>query len=184
MEKYRLYILLVRTNTFLSNLIHIVKGDTYTHAAIALDKDLKEMYSFGRKRYYNPFIGCFRREDINTGLYKIYQTSPCKIIEIEVTEEQYGKARNIIDQFKNSDQISKYNYIGLLFSLLNKETFNNRFLCSEFVYYVLRESGIVDFNKPKNLVRPMNFLDIPNNEIFKGEICRIYENYSSVNYGA
>ncbi|MPW25384.1 hypothetical protein GC105_06245 [Alkalibaculum sp. M08DMB] len=170
MDKYHLYILLVRTNTVLSNLIHYIKKDPYTHAAIALDRNLDQMYSFGRKKVYNPFVGCFRKESIHTGLYKIYDTSPCKIIEIEVTKEQYEKACALVDHFITNDKIYKYNYMGLIFNLLNKATFNNRFLCSEFVYHILKESDIIDFNVPKNLVRPMNFASMQGKVIYRGEI--------------
>ena len=60
-----LYIVLTRTNTVTSRLIHIIKHDKYTHAAISLDKNLKSMYSFARKHTFNPFIGGFKKENIN-----------------------------------------------------------------------------------------------------------------------
>ncbi|MFZ7134615.1 MAG: hypothetical protein ACOWWR_19890 [Eubacteriales bacterium] len=170
MTKYHLYVVLVRTNTVLSNLIHIIKNDTYTHAAIALDKDFKNMYSFGRKKVYNPFIGCFVKESIDDGLYKIYDSSPCRVLEFEVSKEQYKKASEIVNHFIVHNDRYKYNYRGLLYSLLNKETINDRYLCSEFVYHVLKESGVIDLNIPKNLVRPMNFLTTKNRTVFEGKV--------------
>ncbi|NLL30406.1 MAG: hypothetical protein GX258_05050, partial [Clostridiales bacterium] len=76
MGKYNLYIVLTRTNTVISNLIHIVTNDQYTHAAISLDKELNNMYSFARRNTYNPFVGRFRREDINEGVYKFNENLP------------------------------------------------------------------------------------------------------------
>lgn len=48
MDKAHLYVVLTRTNTVISRLIHLVTRDEYTHAALALDRDLKEMYSFAQ----------------------------------------------------------------------------------------------------------------------------------------
>lgn len=82
MEKYFLYIVLTRTNTVISNLIHMVTNDDYTHAAISLDKELESMYSFARRNTYNPFIGRFKKEDINEGIYKFNEILPGTIIEV------------------------------------------------------------------------------------------------------
>ena len=180
MKKYYLYIILIRTNTVLSNLIHYVRNDDYTHAAIALDKDFSCMYSFGRRRVYNPFIGRFVKESMFDGLYKIHDSSPCKILEIEVSEEQYYKAEDIIKHFISNRNIYRYNYIGLVYNLLNKETLNNKFMCSEFVYYVLRESGITDFNIPKNLVRPTDLLSLKSRIFYQGNV-RLFVTTSDIN---
>ena len=39
MDKAHLYVVLTRTNTVISRLIHLVTRDEYTHAALALDRD-------------------------------------------------------------------------------------------------------------------------------------------------
>lgn len=171
MEKCYLYIVLTRTNTVISKLIGILKNDEYTHAAISLDKGLNHMYSFGRRNTYNPFIGRFKKEDINEGLYKLCNDLPGLIIEIEVSKQQYEKAEILLKSFISNSDIYKYNYKGLVHSLLNKEVCNdNRFLCSEFVYYILNESGVVDFKMSRNLVRPQNLLNIEGNIIYKGNL--------------
>lgn len=48
MEKFYVYVVLTRTNTVISRLIQLFKKDEFTHAAISLDRDLANMYSFGR----------------------------------------------------------------------------------------------------------------------------------------
>lgn len=166
-----LYIVLTRTNTTMSRLIQIFKNDKYTHAAISFDKNLNQMYSFGRKHTFNPFIGGFKKEDINKGIYKFSQTVPSVIIEIQVSKEQHEKAKEILEQFISNSNLYKYSYIGLLHNIFKKSVcYENRFLCSEFVYHILNESGIVDFNKSRNLVRPINLLDIGGKIIYKGDL--------------
>lgn len=69
MDTEYLYVVLARSNTILSRLIHVIKEDEYTHAALSLDRDLEYMFSFGRRSANNPFIGCFKRERLDEGLY-------------------------------------------------------------------------------------------------------------------
>lgn len=174
MEKSYLYIVLTRTNTVISRLIQLFKNDEYTHAAISLDKELNYMYSFSRRNTYNPFIGRFKKEDINEGLYKFCDTLPGVIIKIEVSREQHEKAKALLEHFISNSSLYKYNYKGLLNSLLNKPaSSDDRFLCSEFVYHILKESGIIDFNISRNLVRPQSLLNIEGRIIYKGNLKEI-----------
>ena len=174
MEKYYLYITLTRTNTVLSNLIRIFKNDEYTHAAISLDKNLTHMYSFGRIKTYNPFIGGFKKENLNEGVYRLCNTLPGVIIEVEVSRQQYEAAKVILNHFISNGHLYKYNYMGLLHSLLNRPVYSNySFLCSEFVYYVLRESGVADLNLSGNMVRPQSLLNIEGRMILKGNLKEI-----------
>lgn len=171
MEKHCLYVVLTRTNTILSRLIHLVKRDDYTHAAISLDKELTSMYSFGRKYVYYPFMGRFKQEEINGGLYKLHKRIPCVLLEIEVTQAQYEKAQQLVSHFISHRDHYKYNYRGLLHSFFNIAACQeDRFLCSEFVYHILKESGIVDLKMPRNLVRPQSFMALESELIYKGNL--------------
>ena len=171
MRDHSLYIVLTRTNTLISRLIHVLKNDEYTHAAIALDSELKHMYSFGRIYAWNPFVGGFKQEEVNKGVYKYCKYVPCLIIEVKVTALQYKKVKVLPDHFITYRYLYKYNYMGLLYNFLQKTVcYDHRFLCSEFVYHVLKESGIVDFRVPRNLVRPQNLLDINGQVVYKGNL--------------
>ncbi|MGI6553932.1 MAG: hypothetical protein ACOX2P_00620 [Bacillota bacterium] len=171
MEKRHLYIVLTRTNTVMSKLIHIFTNDKYTHAAISLDKELNQMYSFGRRSTYNPFIGRFRKEDINEGVYKLCNPLPGAIIEVEVTREQYDEAKKLLDHFIINSHLYKYNYWGILHSFLNKPACSDySFLCSEFVYHILKESGAADLKISRNLVRPQSLLNIEGRIIYQGNL--------------
>lgn len=179
MGYYHLYIVLTRTNSVLSNLIHLFKSDDYTHASISFDRELSQMYSFGRKYTYNPFIGRFKKEDINEGLYSLCNTLPGIIIELDVTKEQYERAKEIVNQFISNSHQYKYNYRGLIHSLINKPAYSEKcFLCSEFVYYVLKESQIVDLHTARNLVRPQNFLNLEGRLFYKGDLKELSTNLS------
>lgn len=182
MDKFYLYIVLTRTNTMVSKLIRAFKHDEYTHAAISFDKELNQMYSFGRRKTYNPFVGRFKKEDINEGVYKFCDTIPGVILEVEVSKEQYERAKELLYKFIANSCIYKYNYMGLIHSLLNKPACReDRFLCSEFVYHILKESGVVDFDISRNLVRPISLLNIEGKMIYNGDLKEI--KLSNSNYG-
>jgi hypothetical protein len=158
-------------NTTIARLIRIIKKDDFTHAAISLDKQLKYMYSFGRKYTYIPFVGRFIKEDINKKAYKFGKTLYGAVIEIEVSRQQYDKVRTLLDCFISNDKLYKYNFKGLLYNLLGKPACREyRFLCSEFVYHIIKESGITDCGKPRNLVRPQDLYNINGNIIYKGNL--------------
>lgn len=183
MEKHYLYIVLTRTNSTVSKLIGLFTKDEYTHAAISLDKDLNNMYSFARKYTFNPFIGRFKHENLNEGLYKFSKNLLGAIIEIEVSKEQYEKATQLVNNFIENSNKYKYNYIGLIHNLLNKEVcYENRFLCSEFVYHILNQSSILDFNMSRNLVKPATLLNSKGDMIFKGNLKELKG--SSVGYSS
>ena len=171
MENKKIYIVLTRTKTILSRLIGFIKNDKYTHASISLDGGLNQMYSFGRKYSYNPFVGRFVKENLNEGVYGRHDNLYGLVMEIEVSREQYDKAENLINEFILDKDLYKYNYIGLINCLLNKESCNDRrFLCSEFVYYILNKSSIVNFNKSGNLVRPQDLININGRIVFSGNL--------------
>lgn len=171
MKNHSVYVVLTRTSTIISMIIHNFTNDQYTHAAISLDRELKYMYSFGRKWTYYPFIGGFKHENLNEGGYKFSKILPGVIIELQVTEDQYNNVNRLLNQFIYNSECYKYNYMGLIYNLSNKEAcYEYRFLCSEFVYHILKESGIVDFKKPRNLVKPVDFLELEGEKIFEGDL--------------
>lgn len=171
MEKFYIYVVLTRTNTIISRLIGFFTKDEFTHASISLDRDLENMYSFGRKYEFYPFIGVFKHENLNKGTYKYCRVLPGAVIEFEVSKQQYKRAKALLRYFIANASQYKYNYMGLINNLLNREACDSsRFVCSEFVYYILKESGIADLKISRNLVRPQSLLRLNGRVIFKGDL--------------
>ncbi|MGM0837672.1 MAG: hypothetical protein ACQEV7_16065 [Bacillota bacterium] len=67
MEMRYLFIVLTLTGTTLEKMISQYTKDKYNHVSHAFDKDLMEMYSFGRKNPVNPLSGVFLHEDVKNG---------------------------------------------------------------------------------------------------------------------
>jgi hypothetical protein len=175
------YIVLSRSNTILSHVIHLLKGDKYTHAALSLDRDLKHMFSFGRRWAYNPFVGCFKRENLSAGIYKSHDCLPGTIIQIPVSPAQYKSVTRQIDNFLLYRVEYGYNYLGLFVNLFGNPfgqppEDNERFFCSEFVYYVLNGNGVCDLGLHRGLVRPQDLMKLSGKIIFEGDLMKYRRN--------
>jgi hypothetical protein len=168
-----LYVVLSRSPTILSKIIHTVKNNAYTHAALALDSRLEYMFSFGRRRAGNPFIGCFKRERIGDEFYRSCAEVPGIVIELSVSLTQYENASAKIGAFLLDSHLYGYNYLGLVGNLWGINCpcpADLRFFCSEFVYHVLYESGVCDLNKPRSLVCPQDLMDIKGRVVYTGNL--------------
>ena len=163
-----IYIVLTSTGTTLSKIIRLYTKDEFAHSSISLDKELQEMYSFGRLYAYNPFTGGFIHEYIDKGTFKRFYKTTSEIYRIEVEDNKYDKLKEKIDEFKQNKEKYKFNVLGLFAIAIDKKVKKkNSFYCAEFVKYVLEEAGI-DFKLPE-LVRPESFKNIENKEtIYKG----------------
>ena len=166
----KIYIIVSFTGTILSRIVRLWTRKKYSHTSISLDKDLTEMYSFGRINPYNPFLGSFVHESPKWGTFKRFKNTKCIIISLDVNDNQYNDAKKTIDEFiKNGQKYYKFNIRGVVFAAFNKRIRQHKkYYCSEFVKHVLDKAKI-DNNLPE-IVKPMDFLKIDNYDV-------IYEGY-------
>ncbi len=171
MEK-QIYILLSHSGSILSKLINIYTKTTYTHVSLGLDKDLDQLYSFGRLKPYNPVIGGFIREDILNGTYTRFPHTKCAIYLLTVTEEQYEKLANEIKRFTQEQEKYKYNLLGLVGVIVNRPIQREySYFCSQFVTEVLTNSGINIIKKNPGLTSPIDFIECKELEIiYEGQL--------------
>lgn len=156
----KIYIVTTYTGTTMSYIIKKTIKEEYAHVSISLDADLKEMYSFGRKRTYHPFIAGLVKEDINSGLYKIKPKTKCRVYSIEVTDETYELVKKNLKSYWKRKNDFKYDVIGLIYMRLHRSRKrNNRYVCSTFVADVLSQSNINLFDKPFYDITPKEYLD-------------------------
>ncbi|MDR0906163.1 MAG: hypothetical protein LBN00_08345 [Oscillospiraceae bacterium] len=170
MQNKQIYIVLSRSGTILSHIIHAITRDSYTHASIALDVDLDLMFSFGRRYERNPFLGCFKKETVNDRHFRFGRSG--LVLELSVTEEQYDEVFHNIRVFCDNPDAFSYNLPGLITGIFNRtHERETRFFCSEFVYFVLNEAGICDFGITRGHVRPQMFLRRLNGRVvFDGKL--------------
>ena len=167
----KIYIVLAHTGTLLSRIIKIRTGAEYTHSSIALDENLEQMYSFGRKYSYIAFIGGFVKEGASFGTYKRFYKTEISVFEILVTDEQYNKISEKIEYIKEHKKEYRFNILGLLGAGFNKKLqFNKTYYCAEFVKKLL-EFAEIDTSELPEIIKPEHFKNLSSaNLIYKGKL--------------
>lgn len=177
MEKnHTIYILLSHSGSVFSKLISAYTRGKYSHVSIALDKDLRELYSFGRLKPYNPIIGGFVREDIINGTYGRFPQTRCVLYSLKVNEIQYHKVHKNLNSFKRESEKYGYNFLGLIGAMFHHPIQRRySYFCSQFVSELLQNSDIRIIDKHPGLTGPMDFLGCQELEF-------VYEGYLNI-YG-
>ncbi|MEO2207930.1 hypothetical protein ABGV42_29885 [Paenibacillus pabuli] len=153
-----IYILLTNTGTLFTKVIQSYTRAPYNHASISFNRELSELYSFGRKHPNNPLNGGFVKEDIQTGTYSKYPNTTCVIYELQVTDREVEKMKRVLQIFIRSRQKYMYNLLGVIgITLKEPVEFSNSYFCSQFVAEILQRSGIKLWNKLPALVTPDDF---------------------------
>ncbi len=166
-----IYIVLTQSGTMLSRAIKLFTAEDYNHASICLDETFDKLYSFGRLRPYNPFIGGFLIENAYTHVFGRFKSVPCMVIRKQVTDEQYDTIKSTINHFIHNPTDYKFDIPNLFLAKTNI-TFDheNKFFCSEFVGHVLQTAGI-ELPNTLEKMRPFQFTKLDNAEIvYRGEL--------------
>lgn len=174
----KIYILISKTHTFPSRIIKFWTKEPYAHASIALDLELREMYSFARKGIYNPFNCGFILEDINNGIFGRDIDTRCIVLELPIMESQYRRVVDELAKFKANSDKYRYNYWGLYGVIRNKAIEREyNYFCSQFVASVLKRSGIQVLDKEPGLVRPDDFRKCGAFKVIYKGLLRRYREY-------
>jgi hypothetical protein len=173
-----LYIVLSHSGTRVSKFFSLTTGFIYSHVSISLDKELNQLYSFGRRNLYIPLISGFVREIKNQGVYKIHQNTPCMVFELPVSDEEYERAQEVITSFIEEKEKYKYNILGLPMLFFNiPYRREHHFTCSQFVACVLYKAGIIDISKGDKdytVYTPEDFYNFPTKSLVYSGVLQEY----------
>lgn len=175
MGERTVYFLFTDTGTYLSRAINYCTKQTLNHVSIAFDDDLQEVYSFGRKRPRNPFIGGFVKEDIRSDFLK---DANCAVYKYHIPEADCERVLLKIKEFEEQQDNYKYNFIGLIGVLLQIEiNRENALFCSQFVATVLQETEAFQFTKPTCFMTPADIRNQAGLElIYRGKLGDYHHN--------
>ncbi|WP_088549570.1 hypothetical protein [Paenibacillus aquistagni] len=159
LEQKTIYILLTDTGTWLSQMIKLYTRQPLNHVSIAFDRELTEVYSFGRKDPANPFIGGFVREQLYGSLIRSdHRPTQCAIYKMTVSLDVYERLRRRIRHIEHDQERYRYNFLGLIGIVFRvRIERDNAFFCSQFVASVLQYSGCDLFQKQAEWVTPEDF---------------------------
>lgn len=170
----KIYIVLTYTGTILSKIVKIYTRREFSHVSIALDEDLKEMYSFGRINAYNPFWAGFVHESVDKGTFKRFKNTKARVYSLQVEDDQYDKVVEVIRDIQNNRLDYNFNILGLIGVVVNYKIKRERhFYCAEFVKYVLEQSNICYL---PDIVKPEDFKEIDNLDVVYNGQLREYGN--------
>ena len=77
-----IYVLLTRSQSLLSRMIHRLTGDSFTHVSLALDSQLQTLCSFARRYSHTPLPAGLVHEDL-------YSSDDAEWLENDVNSEEY-----------------------------------------------------------------------------------------------
>lgn len=157
-----LYILLTRTSTILSRIVHLITADDYTHVSLAFNESLRPLYSSSRKNGRTLFPAGPCKERLNKGYWKSHRNVPCAVYKLEVSEEVYEMAKKEVDKIMVKSHEYHFNIIGLILCRLNIAYNRERnYFCSQFVSEILSRSKALELPKESSLMRPSDYMQLP-----------------------
>jgi len=167
-----IYILLIRTQSLLSRVIHIATREEYTHVSIGMESDCTQFYSFARRYTNLPLPAGFVRESIDSGMMAKSKTAPCALYRISVPESAYYTLRRKFKKMLKKQKRFQYSVLGTFlcfFGIAYKR--ENKYFCSQFVAETLNEAGLLKLTKSPALYHPVDFIELPQVELcYKGTL--------------
>lgn len=167
-----IYIVLTQTGAILSKILKVVTRAKYNHSSISLTDDLSTMYSFGRLKPRNPFIGGFVKEAPGYGTFLRFPQTEALVIAVDITDKQYREINEYLAKMYESKDEYTYNYKGLFLAMFGIARHNEKqFYCSEFVKDVLVKFEVVPKGVFLDIVKPVDILDaIDGHVIYTGKL--------------
>lgn len=180
-----IYIVLSRTGTTFSNVIALFTQKEYSHVSISLDPSFTKMFSFGRKIPSKVLPAGLVEENLYDGVFTLYPKSKCLIYKVNVTKEQYEYLNSSINTFFENKDNYKYSVLGTVTAYFNIPVKREYYyFCSQFIAELLINSGIYKTDKPPEIIKPMDLLEIKNKTlVYEGIINEEnYQNYIDNNF--
>lgn len=150
---HNIYIVLSRTETGVARVLRSFGGLEYNHVSIALDREMKELYSFARSEQYGILTGRLVHETTDRYLVGARKGIPILVYELPVTEEEYDWVRGRIREIMEDPQY-RYNLFSVLtYPIYGGFSTYKAYSCSEFAAYILGHLGY-DLDRPLFEYRP------------------------------
>ena len=151
------YILLTRSTTWFSQLIHLFTQEDYTHASIGFATPQGHFYSFGRKRPEWPLPGGLIKEGLDRGFFFLHPDTPCVLYALKVEDEAYEALRDRVAEMYEAREGYHYNLLGVVSCFFRLPLPRaDAYFCSQFVAELLTESGAAQLENIPALTHPMD----------------------------
>ncbi len=172
------YIVLTATGTWLSEAIRWVTKAPLSHASLSFDRELKEVYSFGRKKLSNPILAGFVQENFNA---PFFEDAPCAVYRLRVGERERTKMQLLVHEMKRQPDRYRYDLLGQIGVLVRRRfPRENAYFCSHFVASVLERGECRPVDKPAYFVTPADFEHaLEAQQIYRGTVSGYLSRFSA-----
>lgn len=181
MAERTVYILLTRSGTCFSRIIHLATGDAYTHASISLEGPAGPFYSFGRKHPRLALPAGLVQEELDRSWQASGEHVPCCLYELRIPEGAYRRLRRQLEGMYAMRSRYHYSLLGALACHFDRVFLRRRYyFCSQFVAGLLRDCGAVELPKDPALLRPMDLCEVEGMRvIYRGDLKRVRERWAA-----
>ena len=148
-ERKYIYVVLSSTPYRTGKVIRAYKRVKYNHASLSLEPTLCPMYSFSRKHEHSTFNAGFVEESLLRYQCK-KDDAEIMVAKLPISDEQYNKAKELIEKIKNEKEEYIYNYFSAAATAVygGYVEIDRSYTCIEFVCYVLKEIGVYRSKNP------------------------------------
>lgn len=176
------YIVLTRSKTILSSIIYSFSSFDYTHASIAFDSNIDEMYSVGRVYTYLIYPARMIKEHLDKGFFHYHNSTKIGIYSIQVSNNSYNKMKKYVEELYEHNKKLKFSLLGILYCRLGIAVIRkNKMFCSQFVCSVLKQADEELIDISPEMCSPMDLLKAKGiKELYIGKISDLLEKESSI----
>ncbi len=171
-----IYILLTRSTSVLSSLIHLFSGDAYTHSSISFSASLQPMFSSGRKNGDTLIPAGPCREVFHRGFYLRNRHIPCALYALQVSDEVYDRALAEAEAILAQADRYHFNLLGVALARIGISLYRkNYYFCSQFVGEILLRSGALEaLPVQTTVIRPMHLAGLEQLEcVYTGRLSEL-----------
>ena len=168
----QVYVLLARTETVTSRIVHTFTRGTFTHASLALTPETDRFYSYARRRLYNFLIAGIIIENLHTFVFARFPDSNCALYELDVSDEDYDRIKAQVELCMDNYDRATYSFLGaglMRLGIIWRRKY--KFTCSQFVAVCLSKAEGIELPKDPYLMMPHDFPKISGiRKIYEGKI--------------
>jgi len=172
MSRHTVYLLLTRSQTCFSRLIHLATADEFTHVSIGLEGPAGPFWSFARKHPRMALPAGLVEERADRGFFRRHPAIPCALYALEVEEETYLALRTWMEGMCRQREMYHYDLLGAVSCFFRLPLCRRRhYFCSRFVAEALAQAGAAELEKPPALTRPMDLARLAQaRQVFAGRV--------------
>lgn len=167
----KIYVAFVDTPGLFASVIRHVLHQKYIHVVLSFDEKLDNAYSFGRRNPFIPFFAGMEKEN-KMLIARAFPEADYMVCEVDCTDEQKKWLQQQVAYDYERRWHTHYAVCSLPFIWRQKAFFQKRhYTCSSYLAWLLKEVGIVDFQKHFSIVTPKDFYLWPEKSvIYEGRL--------------